>query len=168
MSGLEKKVILLVQIDHLHFVRTEIQRYACLPSKLSPKLWRWHRIQAFDEAPRCCFIVGVCWWTCQTENQAFKPTMSHKPHMRLTSHMGTNTSLKSHGSQMNPRRYPTRYPTKTRSEGSHEVRGIRQTGSEGFHKHTDCNRQRSMIGWNLRSSHNLNIISEPNVLIWLR
>ena len=42
------------------------------------------------------------------------------------------------------------------------------TRSEGSHKHTECNRQRSTIGWNLRSSHNFIIISETNVLIWLR
>jgi hypothetical protein len=37
--------------------------------------------------------VMTCLIENQTENQAVKPTTSHKPHMRVTSHMGTNTSL---------------------------------------------------------------------------
>jgi hypothetical protein len=51
---------------------------------------------------------------------------------------------------------------------SHNTIGPRDpTRSEGSHKHTGCNRHRSVICCNLRSSHNFIIISEPNVLIWL-
>ena len=56
------------------------------------------------EPQNVCLIARVCWWTCQienqTKNQAVKPTTSHKPQMRVTSHMGTNTSL------MDPRWIP--------------------------------------------------------------
>ena len=43
------------------------------------------------------FVASFCWWTSQvenpTENQAVKPTTSHKPHMRVSSHMGTTSEL---------------------------------------------------------------------------
>ena len=57
-------------------------------------------------------------------------------------------------------------------KGSHKKNptktiGRRDPTSKGSHKHTGCNRHRSAIGRNLRSSHNFIFISEPNVLIWL-
>ena len=46
-----------------------------------------------DNAASTVVVVMTCLIENQTENQAVKPTTSHKPHMRVTSHMGTNTSL---------------------------------------------------------------------------
>jgi hypothetical protein len=52
-------------------------------------------------------------------------------------------------------------------KGSHKE-SHEDNRSEGSHKHNGCNRRRSTIFRNLRSSRNFSIISEPNVLIWLR
>jgi len=75
---------------------------------------------------------------------------------------------KSHGSQMNPTRDPTKDHTKNPTKNPTKTIGPRDPMSEESHKHTGCNLHRSAIGWNLRSSHDFIIISEPNVLIWLR
>ena len=115
---------------------------------------------------------------CKPSSQA-----NHEPQAPHACHESHGDQHKSHGSQMNPTRDPTKtigLRDPTRSEGSHKhtmnptrdhtkIIGLRDPRrSEGSHKHTECNRRRPTIGWNLRSSHNFNIISEPNVLIWLR
>ena len=116
--------------------------------------------QKNDGPNASCFSMGRtetrkatnCWWTCQTENQAVKPTTSHKPHMRVTSHMETNASL------MDPRWIPQEIQQRI-------LQRIPQGPRDPTNPQDAIGRS---IGWNLRSSHNFFIISEPNVLIWLR
>jgi hypothetical protein len=81
----------------------------CPPSSKRPGP-RTQRVRERDVGPRTSRVVlrlasevahqcrdrwvAPCWWTCPvenpTENQAVKPTTSHKPHMCVSRHMGTN------------------------------------------------------------------------------
>jgi len=96
-------------------------------------------------------------WECVDEHAE-----PQAPHTCLESH---GDQHKSHGSQMNPKRNPTRDPTMTigprdLTSGESHVQGIPQAYRIIGEETPDR--------LEFRSSHNFNIISEPNVLIWLR